>query len=261
MQIIMNKRFIKLGNRIMPTPEGIDYELSLDKAYKLKFDTWEGRSFLEEVNLPIFPEKCYTKTMDRFTDKVLINFNNIDNKNLGILLTGLKGSGKTLTAKRLAIRSGIPIIIVDEKYPADRLVDFFSKVKQEVCIIFDEIDKNIVRWNSTKLLTFLDGVENTCKKLIIFTCNDTKFANENLIDRCSRIRYFKTYNGLNDKEVKAILDDLLLYQDKREICEKCIKTINVKSYDNIISFITEVNNYRDEDPMELLEDLNINTKQ
>lgn len=256
----MNKRFLKIGSRITPTPEGFDYELSLDKAYKLKFDAWEGSSFLEEIKLPIFPEKCYTKTIDKFIDRVLINFNNTNSKGLGVLLTGLKGSGKTLTAKRLAIRSGIPIIIVDEKYPADRLINFFTKVRQEICILFDEVDKNEKYWDSTKLLTFLDGIENTCKKLIIFTCNNTRFANENLIDRCSRIRYFKTYEGLSEDEIDMILNDLLLYDDKKDICKECINNMTVKSYDNVISFITEVNNYRDEDPNELLKDLNISLK-
>lgn len=256
----MNKRFLKIGSKITPTPEGFDYELSLDKAYKLKFDAWEGNSFLEEIKLPTFPEKCYTKTIDKFIDRVLISFNDTNSKGLGVLLTGLKGSGKTLTAKRLAIRSGIPIIIVDEKYPADRLVSFFAKVRQEVCVLFDEVDKNEKYWDSTKLLMFLDGIENICKKLIIFTCNDTRFANENLIDRCSRIRYFKTYEGLSEDEVNMILNDLLLYDDKKDICKECINNMTVKSYDNVISFITEVNNYRDEDPKELLKDLNISLK-
>ena len=260
MQYIMNADFIKKGTRILTTPSGLDYSLKTDVAYKLSFDGWEGYCYLEEIKLPTFPEECYTKTMDKFINKVLISFNNTSNSNTGVLLTGLKGSGKTLTAKRLAVRSGIPIIMVSDNCPTNKLINFFSNVHQEVCIIFDEIDKNTRIWDTSQLLAFLDGFETLCKKLVVFTCNDVSFANENLIDRCSRIRYFKIYKGLSDEEIDFILDDLLLYDDKKDACKKCISLIKTKSYDNIISFIKEVNNYKDDDPEELLEDLNINIK-
>lgn len=260
MQIIMNTNFIKNGSRILTMPSGLNYNLNIDVAYKLCFDGWEGVSYLTEISLPKIPEKCYTKSIDKFIDKILINFNDSDKSTLGVLLTGLKGSGKTLTAKRLALRSGLPIIVIDEKYPADKLTQFFANVKQEVCILFDELDKNTRFWETSKLLSFLDGIENICKKLVIFTCNDTKVANENLIDRCSRIRYFREYKGLSDEEINDILNDLLLYHDKLVDCKECINDIAVKSYDNIISFINEVNNYRDENPYDLLNDLNISLK-
>lgn len=261
MQYIMNTNFIKRGTRIFTTPLGLDYTLRTDVAYKLSFDGWEGVCYLEETKLPVFPEGCYTKTIDKFINKVLVSFNSTTNSNTGVLLTGLKGSGKTLTAKRLAVRSGIPMIIVSDNCPACKLINFFSNIHQEVCVIFDEIDKNTKMWDTSQLLSFLDGFETLCKKLVIFTCNNVGFANENLIDRCSRIRYFKEYKGLSEEEIDFILDDLLLYDDKKDVCKKCISSIKTKSYDNVISFIKEVNNYKDEDPEELLKDLNINVKQ
>lgn len=39
----MNTNFIKVGTTITPVPEGIDYTLSLDKAYKLFWNDWENQ--------------------------------------------------------------------------------------------------------------------------------------------------------------------------------------------------------------------------
>lgn len=253
----MNTNFIKVGTAITPVPEGIDYSLSLDKAYKLLWDDWENKSYLTEIDLPTIPSGLYTQDTDKFIDKVLRTFNTISKNTTGVLLSGLKGSGKTLTAKMLALKSNIPIIIVDERFPAGRLTSFFAKVKQEVCILFDEIDKNQRFWDSKLLLSFLDGLEDNCKKLVVFTCNDVNFANENLIDRCSRIRYYRIFKGLSNDEINSIVDDLLRDKSKKDELILYIDSIATKSYDNIIAAVTEVNNNPNDSVEELLKDLNI----
>lgn len=253
----MNTNFIKVGTAITPVPESIDYTLSLNKAYKLLWDDWDNKAFLQEIDLPTIPTGLYTQDVDKFIDKVLRTFNSVSKNTTGVLLSGLKGSGKTLTAKMLALKSNIPIIIVDERLPAGRLTSFFAKVKQEVCVLFDEIDKNQRYWDSKMLLSFLDGLEDNCKKLVVFTCNDVNFANENLIDRCSRIRYYKIFEGLSDEEISNIVDDLLRDKSKKEDLISRINKIATKSYDNIIAAITEVNNNPDDTVEELLKDLNI----
>ena len=257
MQIIMNTNFIKVGTTITPVPEGIDYTLNLNKAYKLLWDDWDNKAYLEETDPPTMPSGLYTQGIDKFINKVLRTFNSVNKNTTGVLLSGLKGSGKTLTAKMLALKSDIPIIIVDEQFPAGRLTSFFAKVKQEVCILFDEVDKNQRSWDSKMLLTFLDGLEDNCKKLVVFTCNDVDFANANLIDRCSRIRYYKIFEGLSDEEINNIVDDLLRDKSKKETLISRINGIATKSYDNIIAAITEVNNNPNDNIDELLDDLNI----
>ena len=260
MQIIMNTNFIKVGTTITPVPEGIDYTLLLDKAYKLFWNDWENQAYLNEVDLPVFPEHCYTGEMDKFINKVLNTFNTTDKNTTGVLLSGMKGSGKTLTAKRLALKSGVPIIIVNEQFPANRLTTFFSKVQQEVCILFDEIDKNTRYWDTKLLLSFLDGIEGNCKKLVIFTCNDVNFANENLIDRCSRIRYYKIFEELTKDRIEEIVDDLLQNKSKKDEILNCVESITTKSYDNIIALVTEVNNNPKDSISELFNDLNVACK-
>lgn len=256
----MTTNFIKIGTSITVAPEGIDYKLTLDKAYRLKWDDWNNEAFLNETNLPKMPQNYYASNTDTFNKKVLNSFNKSNKNTTGILLSGLKGSGKTLTAKKLALESNIPIIIVDDRFPANRLVQFFSKVKQEVCILFDEIDKNQRYWDSTDLLSFLDGIEHTSKKLVIFTCNDVSFANENLIDRCSRIRYYRKFDGLSKDEINNIVNDLLRDKNLKKETISAIENIKIKSYDNIISFITEINDNPNENILNLLKDLNIELK-
>ena len=79
----------------------------------------------------------------------------------------------------------------------------------------------------------------------------------NLIDRCSRIRYYKIFEGLTNNRIEEIVDDLLQNKSKKDEILSCIESITTKSYDNIIALVTEVNNNPDDPILELFNDLNI----
>lgn len=250
--------FIKNGKQIVSKPKGLDYDLIPGKVYNLKYNDWDGYSYLEEDGSILLPEKIYQNDDDSvFIDRILDSFEQSSNNNVGVMLTGLKGAGKSLTAKQLAVKSEMPIFVVSVDYPATKLKDFFTVFHTPVCVIFDEIDKNERHWCGEAMLGFLDGIQSTAKKLVICTCNETCDLCEYMIDRCSRIKFFKEYGGVNKSTIEMIIKDYLGKEDT-ELATFIDTQIKVKSYDNILTYIKDVAKYPNIDKYKLITDLNIN---
>lgn len=257
----MNNEFIKAGERIVPFPLGLEYSLSSDKVYDLCWDDWENKAFLKENGKLNLPNPLYSlEKDDQFINRVLNYFNTTNANTTGVLLAGTKGTGKSVLAKRIAKESNLPIIVVSDTFRTNRLVPFFKGFKTPVCIIFDEIDKNGRYWDTSEMLKFLDGIEITCKKLVLFTCNDVDSLNENLFDRCSRIRYYKEYDdNSNEVFVKEICKNEGI-EEIEKLSEFIIDNFEILSFDNILSFIREVKQFPDMSYEDLLYDMNISTK-
>ena len=253
-----NAEFVKSGSRILPKPNGTDYNLINGKAYDLKWDDWSDMAYLAKNGELNLPSKIYELNEDKiFKKRVLNNFNNHENS-IGVMLAGTKGTGKTMLAKVIAKESNLPIIIVDSQFPTTRLIGFFKQFSTPVCVIFDEIEKN---FNTGRMLDFLDGVEKTTKKLVLMTCNELDKVSEYLQDRCSRIRYVRKY-GINDN--LAFLPMLIENKEIKnaEIVRKFVEErFKLPSIDNMNAFLNEVKDLEDEDISldDIVKYMNINT--
>src|SRR5574344_514880 len=102
--------FIKNGDRIVTKPDGFDYNLIPGKVYNLNYDRYKEYSYIEEDGNLELPNKIYSE--DTFFIKRILDSFNTDISNIGVLLSGLKGSGKSLTTKLVAKRSNLPILVV-----------------------------------------------------------------------------------------------------------------------------------------------------
>lgn len=253
-----NAEFVKSGSRILPKPNGTDYNLINGKAYDLKWDDWSDMAYLAENGELNLPSKIYELNEDKiFKKRVLNSFNNHENS-IGVMLAGTKGTGKTMLAKVIAKESNLPIIIVDSQFPTTRLIGFFKQFSTPVCVIFDEIEKN---FNTGRMLDFLDGVEKTTKKLVLMTCNELDKVSEYLQDRCSRIRYVRKY-GINDN--LAFLPMLIENKEIKntEIVRKFVEErFKLPSIDNMNAFLNEIKDLEDEDISldDIVKYMNINT--
>ena len=234
--------FLRAGDKVVARPEGMDYTLENGRVYNLKWNGWDDKAYLEMDGTLKLPEKTYETEDDAlFIDRVLNYFNTTDKNTVGVLCSGLKGSGKTMSCKMIAQKSNLPIIVVDTGFMASHLNDFFTKFKQEVCVIFDEIEKNERTWNTDKLLGFLDGVQTTCKKLVLMTCNNDESMSEFVKDRCSRIRYYRKFSAMSDGMVYAVVNDKIKDTNlAEEVAKYAIDNFVTLSYDNLISFIEEL---------------------
>lgn len=256
------KEFLRSGDKVVARPNGLDYELEPGKVYSLKYDDWENESFLEvnDSSLTLPEGLIYSDDDTKFVNKVLSYFKRTNKATTGVLLSGLKGSGKTVMSKIIARNSNLPVIIVSNSCPTRYMTSFFSKFSEtEVCVIFDEIDKNERMWNTEDLLGFLDGIHTTGKKLVLLTCNSNSNINEYIMDRCSRIRYYRKFDSLSEESVAVVTKKFLGEEEARPATRFILENFKCISYDNIVSFCEELKEYANDDYESIVKDLNIST--
>lgn len=176
----------------------------------------------------------------KFIDYVLKTYENTTG-NLGILLDGIKGTGKTVVAKELCNHLQLPVILVQSmENTNDKLIQYLSTAINFDCIFFfDEYEKEFK--NSSDVLSFMDGTYNSIyRKVFLLTTNELK-VDSNLLGRPSRIRYKKSFGNLPEEVTRELLNDIL--EDKNAI-EKVIElthSMNIITIDLIKAIATEIN--------------------
>ena len=261
----MEKKFLKVGKSLSFkfNTEGLECSLTPGMVYNIKVDPYSQSVSLEETAPFTMPSKVYCTDRDtRFVSKVLNSYKLSENGFTGVMLAGLKGSGKTIMAKNIANESGLPIINIDKNIRPWALKVLVERLSDtSVCFLFDELDKLLEDYDDSALLQILDGADTKGKHMILFTCNDTDDISEYLIDRCSRIRYWREFDEMSPSLIMEVLNDKL--NDKKEVksLTDFIKdNFDVCSFDNIISFVKEVNDYPTTTFEELFEDMNLTPK-
>lgn len=177
----------------------------------------------------------------KFINHVLKTYKNTTG-NLGILLNGIKGTSKTVTAKELCNHLQLPVILVQSMGvdTNSKLIKYLSTSIDFDCIFFfDEYEKEFK--NSSDVLSFMDGTYNSIyRKIFLLTTNELN-VDPNLLGRPSRIRYIKSFNNLSEEVTREILNDIL--EDKTAI-EKVIElthSMNIITIDLIKAIATEIN--------------------
>ena len=193
----------------------------------------------------------------KFIDYVLKTYENTTG-NLGVLLDGIKGTGKTVTAKELCNHLQLPVILV-QSMGGDtngKLIKYLSTAIDFDCIFFfDEYEKEFK--NSSDVLSFMDGTYNSIyRKVFLLTTNELN-VDPNLLGRPSRIRYKKSFSNLSEEVTREILNDIL--EDKTAI-EKVIElthSMNIITIDLIKAIATEINIHGVESLPDIKETFNI----
>lgn len=157
--------------------------------------------------------------------------------NLGVLLNGLKGTGKTVTSKVICQKLGLPVIVVDRKM--DNVHTFLNSIPQDIVIFLDEYEK--VYGESSEMLTIMDGAMNSNWRRVFLLTTNKLYVDSNLIERPSRIRYMKKFGDLLPAVVEEIVDDSLIHTQFREETLQFISTLEVISVDVVKAIVQEVN--------------------
>jgi len=246
----MSKQWVNSKGRFsygdLPTvtdklPKGV-YELGFDAFLKEFFLTHTSDSFG-------LPEKVYG--IEKGLNTRIIQTYNSLNKNFGVLLKGLKGTGKTVLAKQVCNELELPTILVNQSF--DNMGGFINSIDQDVIILFDEFEKTYSlspyddddgeKKSVDSLLTLMDGVfTSKNKRLFILTTNNVNLPDA-MISRPSRIRYIKEFGDLTMEDIHEVLldsvDDSELIPGLVEILKE-LKNITV---DIVKSMAEEANIY------------------
>lgn len=208
-------KIINNGNTYDVANDGLNiYDGLPVQTYTVEFHKMKGFYLESCPNLTIKEEKVYGLHIEK-VKKVISSFKKM-NKNLGTILSGDKGIGKSLfsvmtTAE--ALNEGFPVIIVNKYIPG--IAQFLESIDQQVCVLFDEFDKTFssdiaVSENDpdpqVSLLSMFDGVTNG-KKLFIITCNNIYSLNEFLLNRPGRFHYHFRFNYPSHAEIVTYLKD------------------------------------------------------
>ena len=223
------------------------------QAYLACFDPQSG-PFLKKYSDLKVSEKVYGVHSEK-VDKVLNSFK-IFNRNLGVILSGDKGIGKSLFSKLLSIKAiecGYPLIIVNSYFPG--VGEYLAEIDQEVVVLFDEFDKTFElsersrrdddaekRSPQTEMLTLFDGVAQG-KKLFVVTCNDVNALSKFIVNRPGRFHYHFRFEYPTAAEIEEYLMDSL-YTDKAKEQIKNVIAFSQKTklnYDCLRSIAFELN--------------------
>lgn len=175
----------------------------------------------------------------------------------GVLLSGEKGSGKTLLSKILSAvgrEKNIPTFVINAPWHGESFNRFIQDLEQELVIIFDEFEKVYDENEQKALLTLLDGVYPS-KKLFILTCNDYTRIDSHMHNRPGRIFYKINYKGLDIAFIKEYCQDRLNNKSHIEKVCQISQLFQDMNFDMLAALIEEMNRYK-EDPMSAMEILN-----
>lgn len=205
-------------------------------VYLLKYNQIEGFHLAVKKDFEL-PKKLYGDYS--IVDRWLASYEHNSEKNMGIILSGIKGSGKTITAQMFCQRANKPVIIVSDPFSGTEFVDFLTQFKDTI-IFIDEFEKVYdYNTNSTDLLQLMDGNYPT-KLIFLLTVNEFRINNY-LINRLNRVKYRKHYDSLPYSIIEEVIDDLLINKEHRESVHKFFKRVNMCSFDLLVNIIKEMN--------------------
>ena len=234
-----NKVWMNTGNSYSQIDPNFEVTQTLPVGvYNLELTMFGWKLFKFADNF-VFPYKLYSLE-NEFVDHVLKTYENTIG-NLGILLNGTKGTGKTVTAKILANRFNLPVIVL--KSMGDRnqsMIEYLSSLNCDCILFMDEFEKNFKEEDST-VLQIMDGVYNSNHRKIFLLTTNNMSINENLVGRPSRIRYVKHFGNLSMDTVNEYLDDALECTEAREEILEFVDSLTISTIDILKTIVNEVN--------------------
>jgi hypothetical protein len=240
--------FIKNGNSFRVTSNN-NLNISNDLPpgnYTVKFDNMSKEYSLEQIDSFSLPKKLYGN-IQKNTNRILTTFLERPNTT-GVMLSGEKGSGKTLLAKAISIKAAemnIPTIIINHAWYGDGFNSFIQTIQQAAIIFFDEFEKVYSEKEQQEaVLTLFDGVYPT-KKLFVCTCNDKYKVDVNMRNRPGRIYYMIDFTGLDVNFIREYCEENLNNKDNIGSVCNISSIFQQFNFDMLKAMVEEMNRYNE----------------
>ena len=238
-------------------------------TYTVDFDPMGGFSLRKTDDMTVGLDKVYGRR-DEKVEKVMRAYRTTG-RNLGLMLSGDKGQGKSLFLRMVATRAleeGLPVVRVTSS--ENGLADFLDSLG-ECMVVFDEFEKvfpkgggRMVAEDSPsggaqdQFLSLFDGSSST-KRMYCVTVNELRNVSDYLLNRPGRFHYHIRFDYPNTDDIREYMTDQV-----PDVTEAQINSIVMLSnytslnYDHLQAIAFELSLHgEDADVSEIVEDLNI----
>ena len=253
--------FIKTGDTIKLAPTGsIEVSTSLPAGtYAVKQNPQTLEYYLQTTAVMGLPPKLYGNSPQKRVDRIIKSFND-RSRSTGVLLSGEKGSGKTLLTKMLAnklMATGTPVILISEAHCGADFNKLITDITTPCVIVFDEFEKVYDRDDQEVLLTLLDGTA-MCKHLYVLTTNSTMVSNY-LLNRPGRVYYAFEYGSLEPEVVVEYATQNLSDKTQLQGLLDVVNLFTKFNFDMLQALVEEMNRF-DESAAESVSVLNVSPR-
>lgn len=223
-------------------------------VYKIVIPQMAPAYLYKEMDSFTFNYKLYD-VKKSLVDRVHKTYHNTTG-NLGVLLNGVKGTGKSVTAKLICNKLNLPVILIDNSSPM--YLEFINSIKCDVVVFVDEFEKvyDTKEKEDSRLLSYMDGAKACDYRRVFVLTSNHKYINENLLQRPGRLRYLVEYGDLSKEVITEIVDDLLVHTSLRDVCIEFISKLDIITIDIVKAVLNEVN-IHNENPTEFEDIFNV----
>lgn len=236
-------------------------------VWLVSFDPEIGYHLVRQKDLEL-PSKIYGHNHE-ISDKIIDTFKINTGKTTGVMLQGVKGSGKTLTAIEVSKKlnaENVPVLLIQQEFFGTGFNNFMQSIDEPAVVLIDEFEKTYTRDDAiSSMLMLLDGAIKTTK-LFLLTSNSDLESNDKfqfLYNRPSRIQYVFKYSGISDEAMAEYLQDNLKFPNYTKEIVALKRSFYDLTIDMLKSIVSEINRFGDGEGKlkvaDILVDLNVRT--
>lgn len=231
-------------------------------TYNIKYDDIGGFFYIQE-RLELSNPSNLIEINPDYTERIIGKFKAQD-KNLGVVFHGEKGTGKTIDAKKLCINSEFPVLCLDAPYKGTKFKEFLQGISQKFILFIDEFDKiySAIEGDNNSVNHLLSIMDGSLNNSILFVLTSNKnYLGAYLENRPGRV-YFKIgYEGLTIDQIRFIGETYLKDKSKLDNLVRCCMILSFVSIDMLLCIIEELNHtgYECEDILKYLNISNTST--